>query len=71
MGRNSCPSRDRCNFYAYFNSNTVKVETEYRLMDTAAMISATGGSLGLFLGFSVYGEVLEICNYVKKLLKKT
>ncbi len=30
------------------------------LMDFAAIISATGGSLGLFLGLSCYGVVWEV-----------
>ena len=37
------------------NSHWVKIEEEYTLMGVNAIISATGGSLGLFLGLSCYG----------------
>ena len=49
----------------------IKIEQEYMLMGGNAVISATGGSLGLFLGLSCYGvawKILEkveiIINYV-------
>ena len=40
-----------------FNLPFVTVEEEYRLFDTVAIISATGGSLGLFLGLSGYSVI--------------
>ena len=46
--------------YAMYASPKVKIEEEYMLMGTIAMISATGGSLGLFLGFSCYGAIWNI-----------
>ena len=47
-------------FWAKFHSGSVKIEEEYTLMDTNAIISATGGSLGLFLGLSCYGVVWKL-----------
>ena len=38
----------------------MKIEEEYTLMGPTAIISATGGSLGLFLGFSCYGAIWNV-----------
>ena len=46
--------------YAKYANSKVKIEEEYILMGTNAIISATGGSLGLFLGFSCYGAIWNI-----------
>lgn len=48
-----------------YASPKVKIEEEYTLMGTTAIISATGGSLGLFLGFSCYGAVWNIIEMVE------
>ena len=48
-----------------YESPKVKIEEEYTLMGTTAIISATGGSLGLFLGFSCYGAVWNIFGMVE------
>ena len=55
-------------FYAGYASPKVKIEEEYTLMGTNAIISATGGSLGLFLGFSCYGAIWNIFEMLKKIL---
>ena len=47
-------------FFASYSSHKVKIEEEYTLMDTNAIIAATGGSLGLFLGLSCYGVVWKM-----------
>ena len=47
-------------FFAKKNSNLVKIEEQYILMGPHAIISATGGSLGLFLGLSCYGIVWKL-----------
>ena len=47
-------------FFAKKNSNIVKIEEQYTLMGPSAIISATGGSLGLFLGLSCYGIVWKL-----------
>ena len=47
-------------FFASYSSHKVKIEEEYTLMGTNAIISATGGSLGLFLGFSCYGTIMSV-----------
>ena len=53
-------------FYAGYASPKVKIEEEYTLMGTNAIISATGGSLGLFLGFSCFGAVWKFFEMLKK-----
>ena len=53
-------------FYATYASPKVKIEEEYILMGTNAIISATGGSLGLFLGFSCFGAIWSIFEMLKK-----
>ena len=54
--------------YARYASPKVKFQEEYTLMGTNAIISATGGSLGLFLGFSCFGAVWNIFELLKKVL---
>ena len=53
--------------YAKYAVPKIKVEEEYTLMGTNAIISATGGSLGLFLGFSCYGAIWNIFEMLKKI----
>ena len=43
--------------FVYYKTTTLKVFDEYLLYDTNAIISAIGGSLGLFLGFSCFQAV--------------
>ena len=63
LAKNSLGDKEYINkttLYAMYPSPKVKIEEEYMLMGTIAMISATGGSLGLFLGFSCYGAIWSI-----------
>ena len=60
LGQNVHFHENRTMFWAKFHSGSVKIEEEYTLMGTNAIISATGGSLGLFLGFSCYGAIWNI-----------
>jgi hypothetical protein len=60
FGKNTCKQPDKCLLYINFRGGTTNVETEYRLMDLADLISATGGLLGLFLGFSFYGGAMDL-----------
>ena len=41
-----------------------------RLMDEAAILSATGGSLGLFLGFSCLGIAWDACTFLAAAVTK-
>ena len=69
MGRNQVSSEETKNttiLFAKYNTQKVKIEEEYTLMGANAIISATGGSLGLFLGLSCYGVVWKI---VQKLVR--
>ena len=56
-------------FYFYNNTaevyftwaeDSILVREEYLLMDFGAIVSAVGGSLGLFLGFSCLDFILRI-----------
>ena len=66
QGTNSMANRGFENstlMYARYASSKIKIEEEYTIMGVTAIISATGGSLGLFLGLSCYGvawKVLEM-----------
>ena len=71
MGKNSMTAPLFWNgtvLYARYASAKVKIEEEYTLMGTNAIISATGGSLGLFLGFSCFGAIWNIFEMLKKVL---
>ena len=54
------PLHNKTYLFAKKNSNLVKIEEQYTLMGPNAIISATGGSLGLFLGLSCYGIVWKL-----------
>ena len=68
MGKNSktFSQTNETMFYATYASSKVMIEEEYTLMGTNAIISATGGSLGLFLGFSCFGAIWNIFGLLKK-----
>ena len=71
-GKNALSDKEHINkttLYAYYASPKVKIEEEYMLMGTIAMISATGGSLGLFLGFSCYGAIWNIVEMTETLFR--
>ena len=63
LGKNALSNKahaDKTILYVMYASPKVKIEQEYTLMGATAIISATGGSLGLFLGFSCYGAIWNI-----------
>ena len=60
LGKNYHFYENKTVLWAKFSSGSVKIEEEYTLMDVNAIISATGGSLGLFLGLSCYGVVWKL-----------
>ena len=63
MGVNSMTAMDKPELYGIFvkyGRPKTKIEEEYTLMGANAIISAAGGSLGLFLGFSCYGAIWNI-----------
>ena len=57
LGTNTNGHENKISFWPMFNLPFVTVEEEYRLFDTVAIVSATGGSLGLFLGLSCYNVI--------------
>ena len=46
--------------YLFYTDMAVPTHEEYLLYDFNAIVSAVGGSLGLFLGFSCY-EIVKMC----------
>ena len=56
---------NKISLWAQFNRPYVTVKEEYILFDTVAIISATGGSLGLFLGLSCYSMILTGFEWVE------
>ena len=57
LGTNTHVVENKTSFWPMFNRPYVTIEEEYLLFDTVAIISATGGSLGLFLGLSCYNVI--------------
>ena len=55
---------NKTTLWVFFSGPKIKIEEEYLLMGTNAIISATGGSLGLFLGLSFYGVAWKILEKV-------
>ena len=60
LGKNIQWHDNKTALIAKYKSHWVKIEEEYTLMGVNAIISATGGSLGLFLGLSFYGVVWKL-----------
>ena len=73
LGKNSMTTSfpNQTMFFARYSSPKVKTEEEYTIMGTNAIISATGGSLGLFLGFSCFGAIWSIFEVLKKAYNST
>ena len=68
LGENSMTTEGETGMYgmyAKYASRKIKIEREYTLMGTTAIISASGGSLGLFLGFSCYGAIWNFFEMVE------
>ena len=62
---------DRADLLLMATSRTRQVMKEYRIYDTAGMVGTVGGSLGLFLGFSFYGALSDILEFlVKKIARQ-
>ena len=64
-GKNYVEIENKTTLWIWHESSKVKIEEEYVLMGGNAIISATGGSLGLFLGLSCYGVALNILERVR------
>ena len=69
LGQNLRWKANKTVLLAKMNSPWVTIEEEYRLMGPNAIISATGGSLGLFLGLSCYGVVWKLCEWLEAAYK--
>ena len=54
-------------YYEFSNSeNKCKVFEEYLIYDTMGMIGSVGGTLGMFIGFSITGVISLALGYLKK-----
>ena len=65
LANNYSGSHNRTSLYAKYATPKIKIEKEYTIMGVNAIISATGGSLGLFLGLSCYGVAWNILERVE------
>ena len=70
LGTNTKGTANKTSLWAQFNLPHVIIEEEYRLFDTVAIISATGGSLGLFLGLSCYSMIWTGFEWIEKCLSR-
>ena len=52
----------------YYASSDVATLTEEKLIDFSNFVSAVGGNLGLFLGFSFLGLLSSLYEYIEILL---
>ena len=65
LANNYSGSQNRTSLYAKYATPKIKIEKEYTIMNVNAIISATGGSLGLFLGLSCYGVAWNILEKIE------
>ena len=65
LANNYSGSHNRTSLYAKYATPKIKIEKEYTIMGVNAIISATGGSLGLFLGLSCYGVAWNILEKIE------
>ena len=64
-GKNYVEFENKTSLWVYHASPKIKIEQEYTVMGVNAIISATGGSLGLFLGLSCYGVAWKILEKIE------
>ena len=65
LGENYVVFENQTHLSVRYASPKVKIEKEFTLMGVNAIISATGGSLGLFLGLSCYGVAWNILETIE------
>ena len=68
-GKNYVEIENKTTLWVMYASPKIKKEEEYRLMGGNAIISATGGSLGLFLGISCYGVAWKMLEKIEAAYK--
>ena len=60
---------EKWNFYGFtyeFSDHKGKVFEEYLIYDSMGMIGSVGGTLGMFIGFSMDGVVSWVIGHIKK-----
>ena len=65
LGKNLFHLENNTLLTARYASSKTKIEEEYILMGGNAIIAASGGSLGLFLGFSCHGVIMKVFEMVE------
>ena len=63
-------TREIMNMYVYYDTLTVEHQKEVLLYDAPAFLSSMGGTIGLYLGFSVLSVLIWIVNAVEEKYKK-
>ena len=53
-------------FFFYFKTLNIERKEQILLYDKARLMSAFGGSIGLFLGFSMYSVIMGVYNCLSK-----
>ena len=56
--------------WLYYSTTDVTVWEDYHLFDLNDILSALGGSLGLFVGFSCLDVGRDLVNYFRRFMKK-
>ena len=54
--------------YLYYSSTEIKVKRSELLVTFSSFVSAVGGNLGIFIGFSFLGFFTKFHDMIKKLL---
>ena len=57
-------------YYRYARPFAVNVNEEYVIYDLIGMIGSTGGTLGLFIGFTFYDIVLKLTSFFDNIINK-
>ena len=57
--------------WAFYSSLYVKEKVEYYLFDFDTALIAVGGSLGLFLGWSIKSMVMDVAEFINNNIRKT
>ena len=62
-------SRDEIKtIYLYYSTTEIKVKSSELLVTFSSFVSAVGGNLGIFIGFSFLGFFTKFYDMIKKLL---
>ena len=60
----------RKDIYFYYSTTTVKLISVDKMLNFSNFISAIGGNLGLFVGFSFLGDILCLYSLIKRIYNR-